>query len=197
VAVNGQAAGVIGLADELRPKAGAVLERLRRLGVKHTALITGDGSPAAGAVAKQLSIGEVYDGMMPADKLHTLAKLKPQPAVFVGDGITDAPVLTAAAVGVALGAGGSAAATETADVVILPNDLGRVANAFEIAQKSFGVARHSVFIGIGFSLVLMAVFATGKFAPLLGAVLQAAVGIIVILYALRAHGIKPSDVHQQ
>jgi P-type E1-E2 ATPase len=137
----------------------------------------------------------VYDGMMPADKLHTLAKLESQPAVFVGDGITDAPVLTAAAVGIALGARGSTAVAETADVIILPDNLGRVANAFEIAHKVFGIARRSIIIGIGLSLVLMGVFATGKFTPLLGAVSQGVLVIIVIAYALRAHGIKPSDVH--
>jgi heavy metal translocating P-type ATPase len=195
VTVNGQAAGVISLSDELRPEAKAALEQLQRLGIEHTALITGDGSPAAGAVAKQLSIDQVYDGMMPADKLHTLAKLESQPAVFVGDGITDAPVLTAAAVGIALGARGSTAVAETADVIILPDNLGRVANAFEIAHKVFGIARRSIIIGIGLSLVLMGVFATGKFTPLLGAVSQGVLVIIVIAYALRAHGIKPSDVH--
>jgi P-type E1-E2 ATPase len=125
-------------------------------------MITGDNKIAAQAVANQLAIDEVYADSLPADKLHILSKLKPRPVVFVGDGVNDAPVLTSASVGIALGARGSTAASESADMVIMLNDISRVAVAVEIAQKTFKIASQSILIGIGLSIALMAVFATGK-----------------------------------
>ena len=134
---------------------------------------------------------------MPADKLHILSKFKNRPVVFVGDGVNDAPVLSASDVGIALGAEGSTAASESADMVVMLNDISRVAVGYEIAKKTFRIAEQSILIGIVISLGLMALFATGKFPPVLGALLQEVVDVFVIFNALRAHNIKPSMVENK
>jgi len=196
VAVDGQLAGIINLVDELRPEAVQTLDRLRSLGMREIIMVTGDNEVTAQAIAKQLGIDHVHAETLPAEKLHVLTEVKHHPAIFVGDGVNDAPVLTAADVGIALGARGSAAASESADVVIMLDDLSRVATGLEIAKRTFAIARQSILVGILLSLVLMLVFATGKFPPLAGAVLQEVVDVVVIFNALRAHIIQPLVMNQ-
>ena len=191
VAVDGKAAGVITLKDELRPESLQTLQRLQQLGIRHTLMVTGDNQAAADSVARELGIEEVYAETLPADKLHAVEKVKYRPVAFVGDGVNDAPVLTAADVGIALGARGSTAASESADMIIMLDDLSRVASAFEIAKRTFKIARQSILTGIFLSLALMLVFATGHFSPLSGAIAQEAVDVVVIFNALRAHLITP------
>jgi len=191
VAVNGRLAGIITFVDELRPEAKKTLEFLHAHGIKNVSMITGDNKTTANDIAKQLGIDNVYAEALPADKLHILSKLKPRPIIYVGDGVNDAPVLTAADIGIAMGAKGSTAASESADMVVMLNDISRVATGVEIAKRTFQIARQSILIGIGLSLILMLVFATGKFPPLLGALLQEVVDVFVIFNALRAHIIKP------
>ncbi|HVX57775.1 MAG TPA: heavy metal translocating P-type ATPase [Candidatus Saccharimonadales bacterium] len=187
VAIDGKLAGVITLKDEVRPESAATLEALRRLGIGEFIMVTGDNQAAAETIAKQLGIGHVHAEALPADKLHILDETQHRPLAFVGDGVNDAPILTAADLGIALGARGVAAASESADVVIMPDDLGRVAVATGVAKRTFQIARQSILVGIGLSLGLMAVFATGKFPPLAGAIIQEVVDVFVILNALRAH----------
>lgn len=187
VAVDGKLAGVITLKDEVRPESQATLERLRELGIGEFMMVTGDNRAVAEAIAKPLGIKEIYAEALPADKLRVLDKAKLRPLAFVGDGVNDAPILTAADVGVALGARGSAAASESADVVIMLDDLSRIAIATAIAKRTFRIARQSILIGIGLSVILMAAFATGRFTALTGALVQEIVDVVVILYALRAH----------
>lgn len=187
VGVNDQLAGIISLRDEVRPETKDTIARLHRLGLHDTLMITGDNAATAQAIAKQLGIDHVHADMLPADKLHALDEITKRPLVFVGDGVNDAPALTAADVGIALGARGSAAASESADVVIMQDDFGRVATARAIANRTFQIARQSILIGIGLSLIMMLAFATGKFPPLAGALLQEVVDVVVIFNALRAH----------
>lgn len=187
VAVDGQLAGVISFRDELRAESKDTLRRIRQLGITHSLMVTGDNQATAQAIAKQLGISEVTAEALPADKLHVIEKIKHRPVVFVGDGVNDAPVLTAADVGIALGARGNTAASESADMVILLDDISRVATVLAIAKRTFKIARQSILVGIGLSLLLMAIFATGKFPPLLGALLQEVVDVVVIFNALRAH----------
>lgn len=187
VAVNGDLAGVLLLEDTIRPEAQATLDRLRQLGAPSLVLITGDNAASGRKVAKALGIKQMYAEALPGEKLQILEGIKERPVAFVGDGVNDAPSLTAADVGIAIGARGSTAASESADMVILPDDIGRVAIAVAVAKRTFGIATQSIVIGIGLSLALMLVFATGKFTPLMGAIAQEVVDVFVIFNALRAH----------
>jgi P-type E1-E2 ATPase len=187
VASNGKLVGVITFKDELRSDAQATIEYLKDSGIKDIIMITGDSKTTAQAVADELGITKVHSEALPADKLHIVEAIKDRPVVFIGDGVNDAPVLTVSDVGIALGARGSTAASESADMVIMQDDIGRVANAFAISRRTFKIARQSILVGIALSIVLMFIFATGKFSPLLGAVLQEVVDVVVIFNALRAH----------
>lgn len=190
VAVDGELAGVITLSDELRAESKDTLDTLHGLGIKHFMLVTGDNMAVATKIANELDIDDVHAEALPADKLHAVSGAKYKPLAFVGDGVNDAPVLTASSVGIALGARGASAASESADVVILEDNIARVATAVHIAKRTFSIARQSILIGIGLSVILMTAFATGKFSPLLGAVLQEVVDVVVIINALRAHRLK-------
>lgn len=187
VAVDGKLAGVIMLKDEVRAESGETIRELQRLGIREFLMVTGDNQAAAQAVAKKLGITHVHAEALPADKLHVLSEARLRPLAFVGDGVNDAPILTAADLGIALGASGSTAASESADVVIMLDDLGRVPLAVAVAKQTFKIARQSILAGIGLSLLLMAVFATGAFPPLAGAIVQEVVDVVVIVNALRAH----------
>jgi heavy metal translocating P-type ATPase len=187
VAIDGQLAGAITFTDEIRPESEATLKRLRRLGIRNIIMITGDNKATAEAVAKKLGISEVHAEALPATKLHTIEAVKEKPVAFVGDGINDAPVLTASDVGIALGARGSTAASESADIIIMQDSISHVADSVEIARRTFKIARQSILVGIGLSVVLMGIFATGKFTPVYGAAIQELVDVVVIFNALRAH----------
>lgn len=187
VAVDGVLGGVITLKDEVREESSATIERLRQSGIREFIMVTGDNQAAAQVIAKKLGISHVHADALPADKLQILDEAKHRPLAFVGDGVNDAPILTAADLGIALGARGSTAASESADVVIMLDDLGRVAVATTIAKRTFQIARQSILVGIGLSLLLMVIFATGKFPPLAGAIVQEVVDVVVIVNALRAH----------
>jgi heavy metal translocating P-type ATPase len=187
VAVNGALAGYITFKDELRPETTTTIARLKTMGMRSIMMITGDNKATANAIAKTAGIAKVEAEALPGDKIRFLEQIEDRPVAFVGDGVNDAPVLTASDVGIALGARGSAAASESADVVILHDDLSRVADGRAIAQRTFFIAKQSILIGIGLSVVLMLIFATGKFKPIYGAAIQEIVDIVVILNALRAH----------
>ncbi|HKU18938.1 MAG TPA: heavy metal translocating P-type ATPase [Candidatus Saccharimonadales bacterium] len=187
VAIDGKLAAVITFSDELREDASTTLKELTSLGVQDFLMVTGDNKVAASSVAKTLDIKQVVSGALPADKLRAIEKISNRPVAFVGDGVNDAPVLTASDVGIALGAKGSTAASESADVVIMLDDLHRVALGVRVAKRTFGIAKQSIFVGIGMSVGLMLIFATGKFVPIYGAVVQELVDVVVIFNALRAH----------
>ena len=159
--------------------------------------VPGKKKKPADKIAKDVGIEEVLANCLPGDKIHIVEGVKNKPVAFVGDGVNDAPVLTAADVGIALGARGSTAASEAADVVILQDDVSRVATSVGIAKQTFKVARQAIFIGISISVVLMLIFATGKFKAVQGAAIQELVDITVIIYALRAHGTKKSNAALQ
>lgn len=187
VAVDGELAGAITFKDDIRPDSAATLARLKQLGIRGFLMVTGDNKATAASVAKKLGIGDVVAEALPAGKLQAIEAIKAKPVAFVGDGVNDAPVLTAADVGIALGARGSTAASESADLIIMQDSISLVADGLAIAQRTFRIARQSILVGIGLSVVLMLVFATGKFTPLLGAIIQELVDVVVIFNALRAH----------
>ncbi|MES2970741.1 MAG: heavy metal translocating P-type ATPase [Patescibacteria group bacterium] len=188
ISVNGQLAGVITFVDEIRPESKDMLKQLKGLGIRHTLMVTGDNLAAANKVAKQLGIEKVIADCLPGDKIRALESAMNRPVAFIGDGVNDAPVLTAADVGIALGARGSTAASESADIVIMQDDISKVATGAVIAKRTFFIAKQSILGGIIMSLGLMVVFSTGRFKPIHGAAIQELVDVVVIFNALRAHG---------
>jgi heavy metal translocating P-type ATPase len=188
VAINNELAGVISFEDQVRKESKNTLKKLRLLGLKNILMVTGDSLSRARVLGKQLGIDQIEAEALPADKLIAIERIKERPVVFVGDGVNDAPVLTAADVGIALGARGSTAASQSADMVIMLDDVSKVATVREIAVRTFFIAKQSIFIGIGLSVGLMLIFSTGRFLPVYGAVIQELVDVVVIFNALRAHG---------
>jgi len=189
VAIDGQLAGVITFKDEIRAESKKTLATLRKLGIKHLLMVTGDNRSTAQSIAKKLGIKQFEAEALPVDKLRAIERIddKERPVVFVGDGVNDAPVLLASDVGIALGARGETAASESADMVIMLNDIGRVAVVLAIAKRTFSIARQSILVGIALSIALMFIFSTGRFRPLYGAIIQEGVDVVVIFNALRAH----------
>lgn len=187
IAIDGKLAGIITFKDELRDETKSTLERLRRLGVKNMLMVTGDNKTVAKAIAKHVGIKQFHAEALPGDKIRAVENIQERPVAFVGDGVNDAPVLTASDLGIALGARGSTAASESADVVIMMDDFSHVADGRAIAKRTFFIAQQSILIGIGLSILLMLIFATGKFKPIYGAAIQEVVDVVVIFNALRAH----------
>jgi heavy metal translocating P-type ATPase len=188
IAVEQAVAGMITFDDRLREKSKFTLESLRRMGVKNFLMVTGDNRTVANKVAGQLGINKVIAAALPVDKIRAVEEEKNRPVAFVGDGVNDAPVLAASDLGIALGARGAAAAAESADAVIMVDDIERVSVAVAISKKTLQIAKQSIWIGIAISVGLMLVFSTGRFSATLGAGLQEIVDVIVIFNALRAHG---------
>ncbi|MGV8909248.1 MAG: heavy metal translocating P-type ATPase [Propionicimonas sp.] len=178
--------GRILLTDQIRDNTGATLRALHSLGVGTVAMLTGDATVTARHVAAQIGIDDVRAGLLPADKVAAVAALPGRPVAMVGDGVNDAPVLAAADVGIAMGAKGATAASESADVVIMLDDLSRVATSIAIAQRTVRVALQAIWLGIVISLVLMSIAVWGVLPAILGAALQELVDLAAILMALRA-----------
>ncbi|MFM9273480.1 heavy metal translocating P-type ATPase [Pseudarthrobacter sp. NKDBFgelt] len=192
VAVNGSYAGALIMKDPLRTDAGETLARLHRLGVRHTMLLTGDAHGTAAHIAEEAGIRHVQADCLPEDKVNAVAAVRERPVIMVGDGVNDAPVLAAADVGIAMGAKGATAASESADVVIMLDDLSKVAVVVEIGKRTVAVALVSIWTGIGLSIGLMAVAMTGYIPAVTGALLQELVDLATILNGLRAlHGARP------
>lgn len=186
IAVDGHFAGSLIMSDAARPEAGATLDRLRRLGVVETLMLTGDARETAEHIGRELGIGRVWAECTPSDKVETIKALQLRPALMVGDGVNDAPVLAAADIGVAMGAKGSTAASESADVVVMLDDLAKVAEAVEIGQRSVRVALQSIWVGLIFSVALMVAAAFGHIPAVAGALSQELVDLLTILNALRS-----------
>jgi len=190
VAIDGAAAAVIHLEDRLRDDAASLLPSLREAGIEHTALVTGDKAAVAERIAQELGLERVYAEQTPEQKLELVRALQAQPAlrnvIMVGDGINDAPALALADVGIAMGTIGATVSSETADAVILVEHVQRVADAVRIGRRALAIARQSVLLGLGASLVAMGFAAAGFLPPVMGALLQEVIDVGVILNALRA-----------
>jgi heavy metal translocating P-type ATPase len=193
VAVDGRFGGVIVARDKLRTSARATVEHLRELGVAHTALVTGDAQATADYIAAQAGIETVYAQCLPADKVVIVTEATPRPIVMIGDGINDTPALARADVGIAMGARGATAASQTADAVVLADDIAPVAAAVHIAQDTMRIARQSIWVGIVLSVVLMLIAAFGVIPATAGALTQEIVDLVAILAALRALGSRKKD----
>ena len=188
VAIDGKFAGALLLRDELRADAPDTLQWLAALGIRHTLMLTGDGKVTAEHVARELGVTNVQAECLPLDKVRAVEAVTDRPVMMVGDGVNDAPVLAAADVGVAMGARGSTAASESADVVIMKDDLHRIARAIEIGQQTIRIATQSIWIGISLSLILMVLATFGFIPAVVGAGFQEVIDVVAIVNALRALG---------
>ena len=193
VGVDGALAGAVVMGDQLRDDADTLVDSLRREGIRYVAMVTGDRAAVADSVGSTLGLDRVYAQLSPEDKLEVVRSLRDsselRPVIMVGDGVNDAPALALADVGIAMGAAGATVSSETADAVIVLDRVDRVVDAVRIGRRSLGIARQSVIVGMGLSLVAMAAAAAGLLAPIFGALLQEVIDVAVIANALRAlHG---------
>lgn len=188
VGAGGEFAGSIVMSDPIRKETRRTLSELKALGVGRTVMLTGDALATARHIAKEAGITDVRAECLPPDKVEAVRSLPDRPVMMIGDGVNDAPVLAVADVGIAMGARGSTAAGESADVVIILDDLSKVATAVRIGQRTVHVALQSIWIGIVLSVALMLAAAAGYVPAIAGALSQELVDLATILNALRALG---------
>jgi len=188
VIVDGRVAGAVEYADELRAGAVEFFRDLNTLGLKRTILLSGDHAANARAAAAQLGISQVEGDLLPQDKVERVNALKAEGemVLMVGDGTNDAPALSAATVGIAMAGHGGGITAEAADLVLLADDLSRVADAIRISRRTMRIARQGIRVGLGLSSAAMLFAAAGMVTPVFGALLQEAIDLAVILNALRA-----------
>ena len=187
VARDGVLLGVLEMSDQLRLETPRALRMLRRSGIRQISMLSGDRQDVAEAIGHGIGVDRIYAGLQPQDKLrHLQEAARHGVTIMVGDGVNDAPALSAAGVGVAMGGQGAAAAAESAGVVLLNDRLDRLAEVVMTAHRTMAIARQSVMAGMGLSLLAMLAAACGYLPPVAGAVLQEVIDLAVILNALRA-----------
>ncbi len=189
-AVDGQFVGYVTVADRVKDRAEKAIFRLRKNGIKKTVMLTGDKEKIGRYVADKTGIDEFYPELLPDQKVERLCEIRQngQSVIFVGDGLNDAPVLTEADIGIAMGALGSDAAIEAADIVIMDDDIEKVALTVEISRKTLRIVRQNIIfaLGIKFAIMLLGIFG---FANMWMAVFaDVGVSVIAILNALRCGG---------
>ncbi len=191
IAIDGKYAGHIVISDIVKPHSKAAIEALKRAGVRKTVMLTGDAKRVAERVAEGLGIDEVYSELLPGDKVRqveTLLREKPEKAklAFVGDGINDAPVLTRADIGIAMGAMGSDAAIEAADVVLMDDDPMKIAKAIRISRKCIGIVYQNIVLALVVKFACLGLGALG-IADMWAAIFaDVGVMILAVLNAIRA-----------
>ena len=187
VTVDAQLAGALLLIDPLRPDASRTVRRLRSAGLTRLIMVSGDRRAPADAVGLILGLDDIFAECSPAEKVAAVRRERDAAVtIMVGDGVNDAPALAAATVGVAMGARGSTASSEAADIVLTTDRLDRLADAMTIARRSRRIAVQSATIGMGLSLLAMGFAAFGVLPPTAGALLQEGIDVAVIVNALRA-----------
>lgn len=190
VAVAGAYAGYILIADQVKPTAAAAVEGLKAAGVKKTVMLTGDTAAAANRVAEELGIDEVRSGLLPGDKVEQVELLLQQKKdreklVFVGDGINDAPVLARADIGIAMGALGSDAAIEAADVVLMDDDPQKIVTALRIARRCMVIVHQNITFSIGIKVGCMILGAIGVTNMWFAIFADVGVMVLAVLNAIR------------
>ena len=191
VAVDGTYRGRIVISDEIKEDARQAMEELKRVGVQRTVMLTGDAPAVAEDVAKKLAIDEVYAGLLPLGKVEKVEELWKQKSkngrlAFVGDGINDAPVLSRADIGIAMGGLGSDAAIEAADIVIMDDKPSRLATAIKISKKTVRIVRENIVFALGVKAVILALGALGIAGMWLAVFADVGVAFLAILNAMRA-----------
>lgn len=184
---NGVFIGIIALADEPRPHVKEVMERLRSQGIKRLVMLTGDNESVARRVAGEIGLSDVHAELLPGSKLSLVHEMEQGSGVIamIGDGVNDAPALAAATVGVAMGAGGTAVALETADVVLMGDDLGKLPFAIGLSRASARIIRQNLVIALGVIALLLIASGFGVIPLSIAVVLHEGSTIVVVLNALR------------
>ena len=195
MAVNGVYAGYIVVSDTVKDTAKQAVAALKKAGVKKTVMLTGDASPVAKAVAKELGIDEYYSELLPGDKVAKVeeiltAKGEKEKLAFVGDGINDAPVLARADIGIAMGAMGSDAAIEAADVVLMDDNPLKIAKAIRISRKCLRIVKQNIWLAIGIKVICLILGAVGLGNMWLAILADVGVMILAVLNAIRARFVK-------
>lgn len=193
ISVDGQYAGYITFKDQIRPETASTISRLRKQGAEQIMMLTGDHKNVAEQIAKTAGVTDVKYDLLPRQKIQAIKDVPEdlRPVVMTGDGVNDAPSLTAADVGIAMGAKGATAASESADAVIMVNDLSKVNDAVAIGKHTMKVANIDVLTAICIVIILEIIAATGIIPAFIGAILQEVVDLITISLALLAKT-KPS-----
>lgn len=195
IAVNGNYCGHIVIADQLKPNAIKAIDAVRKAGVNKVVMLTGDRKSVAQAVASQLGIDEVRCELMPSDKVSAVEKLLAQRTgsgklAFVGDGINDAPVLSRADIGIAMGAMGSDAAIEAADIVLMDDDPLKIAKGIKISRKCLRIVKENIWLAIGIKVLCLLLGAVGLANMWMAIFADVGVMILAILNAIRALFVK-------
>ena len=195
LAVDGGYAGCILISDLLKPHAKEAISELKKAGVKRTVMLTGDAQKVADQVAEELGIHEVYSELLPADKVSKVEELlekknDKEKLAFVGDGINDAPVLSRADIGIAMGALGSDAAIEAADVVLMDDDPLKIAKAIKISRKCVRIVYENIYFALGIKIVCLILGALGIANMWLAIFADVGVMVIAVLNAIRALFVK-------
>ncbi len=195
MAVNGAYAGHILISDLLKPNAKEAITSLKHAGIEKTVMLTGDSKKVADQVAKELGIGEVYSELLPADKVSKVEELLKEKnakakLVFVGDGINDAPVLSRADIGIAMGALGSDAAIEAADVVLMDDDPLKISKAIRIARKCMRIVYENIYFAIGIKALCLILGALGIANMWLAIFADVGVMVLAVLNAIRVLFVK-------
>ena len=190
VAVEGRYAGHLVIADQPKETSAQAVAELKAAGVRRTVMLTGDAQGAAQAVAEQLGLDQFCAQLLPADKVERVEALleekRPkEKLVFVGDGINDAPVLSRADIGVAMGALGSDAAIEAADIVLMDDDLRKLPAAVRIARKTLAIVRQNVVFALGVKLLVLVLSAVGRANMWAAVFADVGVSVLAILNASR------------
>ncbi len=191
VAVDGMYAGHIVISDEVKPDAKEAIQALKQQGVRKTVMLTGDAKAVGEGVAQELGLDQVYTELLPADKVKRVEELlgkksQKETLVFVGDGINDAPVLSRADIGIAMGAMGSDAAIEAADIVLMDDRPSKIAVAIQIAKKTRRIVRQNIIFALAVKALVLALGALGIATMWEAVFADVGVSVIAILNAMRA-----------
>ena len=187
VAIDGVYAGHIVISDRIKADSAPALAALHAAGIQRTVMLTGDQESVAAAVAKQLGVSEFHAGLLPAQKVEQVERLLPEGTLaFVGDGINDAPVLTRADVGIAMGALGSDAAIEAADVVLMDDKPSKIAAAVRIARRTLLIARENIAFAIGIKVLVLLLAVLGLATMWMAVFADVGVTVLAVLNAMRA-----------
>lgn len=189
VAEGGSCLGCITVSDTVKEGSAEAVKALNALGIRKTVMLTGDREEAARPIAEEIGVDEYYSGLLPSDKVDKLEELydknKNAKIAFVGDGINDAPVLARADIGVAMGAIGSDAAIEAADVVIMNDELGKLASGIIIARKTMKLVKQNIAFVIGIKLIVLILAAVGFASMWLAVFADVGVAVLAILNSMR------------